>query len=43
MPEELEQKLDESINTSVDVKKELAEYKREETLREAIPTHTYMA
>ena len=32
--EELEQKLDESINTSVDVKKELAEYKREETLRE---------
>ena len=32
--EELEQKLDESINTNVDVKKELAEYKREETLRE---------
>ena len=32
--EELEQKLDESINTSVDVRKELAEYKREETLRE---------
>ena len=32
--EELEQKLDESINTSVDVKKELPEYKREETLRE---------
>ena len=32
--EELEQKLDESINTSVDVKKELAEYKRAETLRE---------
>ena len=32
--EELEQKLDESINTSVDIKKELAEYKREETLRE---------
>lgn len=32
--EELEQKLDESINTSVDVKKELAEYKRSETLRE---------
>ena len=32
--EELEQKLDESINTSVDVKKELADYKRNETLRE---------
>ena len=32
--EELEQKLDESINTSVDFKKELAEYKRAETLRE---------
>jgi len=32
--EELEQKLDESINTSVDVKKELAEYKKAETLRE---------
>jgi len=32
--EELEQKLDESINTSVDIKKELAEYKKAETLRE---------
>ena len=32
--EELEQKLDESINTSVDVKKELATYKKAETLRE---------
>jgi len=32
--EELEQKLDESINNSVEVKKELAEYKRDETLRE---------
>ena len=32
--EELEQKLDESINNSVDIKKELAEYKRDETLRE---------
>ena len=32
--EELEQKLDESINTSVDIKKELAEYRKAETLRE---------
>ena len=32
--EELEQKLDETINHSVEVKKELAKYKREETLRE---------
>jgi hypothetical protein len=32
--EELEQKLDESINTSVDIKKELATYKKAETLRE---------
>ena len=32
--EELEQKLDESINTSVGIKKELAEYKKAETLRE---------
>ena len=32
--EELEQKLDESINDNVEVKKQLAEYKKEETLRE---------
>ena len=32
--EELEGKLDEEINRSVDLKKELSEYKREETIRE---------
>ena len=32
--EDLEQKLDESINSNVEMKKELAEFKKEETLRE---------
>ena len=32
--EDLEQKLDESINNNVEMKKELAEFKKEETLRE---------